>query len=72
MKNSLYVKLLISYLIFGILATIVLCTFSQHMTVRHLTMSEEQRLYREATVIANGYAANYFNAGMSVEDLQEQ
>ena len=47
MKRTLYIKFLLSYLIYGVLAFVVLFTFAQYSSVTFLERREAQRLYRE-------------------------
>ena len=55
--HSLYYKLLIGYLIFGLLGFITIATISSEMTYRHLVERESEVLYDEATMIADHGAA---------------
>ena len=50
--HSLYYKLLIGYLIFGLLGFITIATISSEMTYHHLVERESEVLYDEATMIA--------------------
>ena len=54
--HSLYYKLLIGYLIFGLLGFITIATISSEMTYHHLVERESEVLYDEATMIATGAA----------------
>ncbi len=72
MKRTLYAKLLLSYLLFAVAGIIVVCTFTQKMTGRHLMQTESEKLYREANLLAINYAANYYNSTVSIESLQKE
>lgn len=72
MKRTLYLKLLLSYALYGIIAFFVLCTFTQHMTIDYLEQNEAQSLYREAALISSNYAANYYNSTITLGELQQQ
>ena len=48
--HSLYYKLLIGYLIFGLLGFITIATISSEMTYHHLVERESEVLYDEATM----------------------
>lgn len=61
MKKKLYLKLVIGYLIFGILGFIVVSTFSAHYSTAYIQENEAEKLYREANLIASSYATNYYN-----------
>ena len=52
MKHTIYAKLLISYLIYGVIAFFIICTFTQHLTTDYIEKQEASNLYREASIIA--------------------
>lgn len=52
MKHTIYTKLLISYLIYGVIAFFIICTFTQHLTTDYIEKVEASNLYREASIIA--------------------
>ena len=70
MKRTLYLKLLLSYFIYGIVAFIIICTFTQRLTSRYMEKQEASQLYREASIIASDYATEYFKSSMSLNDFQ--
>jgi signal transduction histidine kinase len=70
MKPTLFIKFLISYVLFGILAILILCTFTQHAISTGLEQREAQRLYRESVQIASDYASSYLNSSLSLDDFQ--
>jgi signal transduction histidine kinase len=72
MKRTLYVKMLLSYILFAAAVIVVLCTFSQRMTNNTMIRNESQKLYREANLLSSGYASNYFNKTLSMEELQSE
>lgn len=72
MKKTLYVKFLFSYLLFAVICFAVLSTFTQYQTNKYVEQTESQRLYREATLLANSYGSSYFNRSSSVEMIQAQ
>ena len=47
MKHTIYSKLLISYLIYGVIAFFIICTFTQHLTTDYIEKQEASNLYRE-------------------------
>lgn len=59
MTRSLYTKLLLGYLLFGLLGFITIATFSSDMTYRHLVEQESEALYDEASLIAENCSAVY-------------
>jgi len=70
MKHTIYSKLLISYLIYGVIAFFIICTFTQHLTTDYIEKQEASNLYREASIIADDYASEYFGSSMSLSDFQ--
>lgn len=70
MKHTIYTKLLISYLIYGVVAFLIICTFTQRLITNHIEKQEASDLYREASVIASDYASEYFDSAMSLDDFQ--
>ena len=70
MKHTIYTKLLISYLIYGVIAFFIICTFTQHLTTDYIEKQEASNLYREASIIAGDYANEYFGSSMSLSDFQ--
>lgn len=71
MKRTLYLKLLTTYLLYGIVAFIVIYTFTQDATERHMKQTEAADLYREAAIIASDYGNNYFTTDFHLEDFQK-
>ena len=72
MKKTLYYKLLLSYLCFGVLSFLILSTFTQHKTNRYVEVTESQKLYREATLLSSSYGSSYFDHSVSVGNIQTQ
>lgn len=72
MKRTLYLKILLGYLLFGILGFITIATFTSHQSMKYMEKKEARNLYRESTLIATTYATNYYNSSITLEDLQQQ
>lgn len=72
MKRTLFIRFILSYMIFGILAFVVLFTFTQHSAVSWMEKREARNLYRESVLIASRYATAYTNSTLSLEDFQSQ
>lgn len=72
MKRTLYLKILLGYLLFGILGFITIATFTSHQALKYMEKKEAKDLYRESTLIATTYATNYYNSSITLEDLQQQ
>ena len=58
MKRSIYVRLVITYLIYGVIAFGVIFTFTQKFTQHHMEEYEAENLYREAKLISTDYAGS--------------
>jgi len=71
-NRTLYLKFIISYIIFGILSFIVISTFTSSKTVEYLIQDEAASLYKEASLISNKYASYFYNDDVSSEEISEQ
>ena len=72
MKRTLYPKLLVAYLVFGIFGFIVVATFTSSMTLEHMKRERADSLYKEATLISNSYAADLYNNEITLESVWRQ
>lgn len=69
MKQTLYLKFLLGYLIFGILGFILVSTVTNYGIRNRIETSEARTLYTECTEIASHYAENYYNGSMELAEL---
>ena len=72
MRKTLYLKLLLAYLIFGLFGFVAVATFVSNMTMDHLKKEKADSLYREATLIANTYASDLYNNEATLESVKDQ
>ena len=72
MRKTLYLKLILAYIIFGLFGFVVVATFVYNMTVDHLKKEAADSLYREATLVANTYATDLYNSEVSLETVKMQ
>ena len=72
MRKTLYLKFLLAYFIFGFFGFVIVATFVNNMTLEHLTREKADSLYREATLIANTYAADLYNNETSLDTVKKQ
>lgn len=72
MRKTLYLKLILAYIIFGLFGFLVVATFVTDMTFNHLKKEKADSLYREATLIANTYAADLYNTDVALETVKAQ
>lgn len=70
--HSLYYKLLIGYLIFGLLGFITIATISSDMTYRHLIKQKSETLYDEATLIADQCSKVYEGKNVNLNSAYPQ
>ena len=70
--HSLYYKLLIGYLIFGLLGFITIATISSEMTYHHLVERESEVLYDEATMIADRCSKAYEGKTINLDSAYPQ
>ena len=71
-KKTLYLKFIITYLIFGVLSFITIATFTSQKTLEFLTKNEAAALSKEATLISNRYASYFYNNKFTYEEVKEQ
>lgn len=72
MRKTLYLKLILAYIIFGLFGFVVVATFVSNMTMDHLKKEKADALYREATLIANTYATDLYNNETALETVKTQ
>ena len=72
MRQTLYLKLILAYIIFGFFGFIVVATFVSNMTFDNLKKENADSLYREATLIANTYASDLYNSETTLEAVKSQ
>lgn len=70
MKHSLYLKFLLTYLVFGFLSFFVIATFSSQMTMNYLTKSKAEDLYREASYISTNFVRSYYAKARNAQSLE--
>ncbi|NBH13553.1 sensor histidine kinase [Lachnospiraceae bacterium] len=72
MKRTLYLKLLLGYVVFGILAFLTIATFTSHQTLNYIEKNTISGMYRESNLLASSYASNYYMGSMTLEDITSQ
>lgn len=72
MRKTLYLKFLLAYFIFGFFGFLVVATFVDNMTMEHLKRERADALYKEATLIANTYAADLYDNETSLDTVKKQ
>ncbi len=72
MKKTLYLKFVLAYFIFGVFSFIIVTTFVPNMTRDHLVREKAESLYKEASLIANTYAAGLYTSETDLETVKTQ
>ncbi len=70
MRRHLYAKFLLGYLIFGVLSFLTIAFFSAHLTEKYLTQSTGEKLYTEATLLADACSIPYSGSGPDMESAE--
>ncbi len=70
MKHTLYLKLLLGYIIFGILGFVTVSTITSHMTLDYIKKETISNLYRESKLLAGNYASNYYRGSLTLDDVK--
>lgn len=71
MKQSLFLKFILAYLLFGVLGFTAIAKLSSDMTYRYLIQEQANNLYLEATLISTNYSDSQ-SVKFSEEMIEEQ
>ena len=72
MKKTLYFKFLLAYLIFGVFGFIIVSSFVSQTTYQRMLKEKAASFYKEATLIANTYAADLYQSNRTLEEVKQQ
>ena len=72
MRKTLYLKFILAYLIFGVFSFIMVATFASSMTMEQLKREKAETLYKEATLIANTYAADLYTNDIGLDTVKHE
>lgn len=72
MKINLYLKILIGYLLFGIMGFILISSLTSYFSMEYVKKNEASMLYREANLIASDYAVSYYSNDITLADFEER
>ncbi len=72
MRKTLYLKFILAYLIFGVFSFIMVATFASNMTMEQLKREKAETLYKEATLIADTYAADLYTNDISLDTVKHE
>ena len=71
-RKTLYLKLILAYLAFGLISFILIATLFSKLTFEHLLNDKAAALYKEATLISTRYADSFYRASLEAEDVRGQ
>ena len=69
LNSTLYLKFILVYIILGFLSLFTAATLASGLTYSGLKSSEADRLYAQATAMANDYLPGYFSAAITLSVL---
>ncbi|MFV0341629.1 MAG: ATP-binding protein [Anaerocolumna sp.] len=72
MKQTLFMKLTLFYLVFAFTIIIILNTFGLNLYKSRLIQDKKSLLYKEASSIATEYMTNFYEATLSLPNLSTQ
>ncbi len=72
LNSTLYLKFILVYIILGFLSLFTAATLASGFTYSNLKSSEADRLYAEATAMANDYLPGYFSGLLSGSEVKMQ
>lgn len=72
MKKTIYLKFILAYALFAVFGFIVVATFVSNMTMDQVRQRTAASLYREATTVANTYAAELYSSETSLDSVYKQ
>ncbi len=72
MRKTLYFKLVLAWIFFGLLGFLTVATFVSRLTSEHTRRKYAGDLYREATEIAGSFASDLYNSETSLDTVQKE
>lgn len=72
MRRTIYLKFILAYALFAVFGFIVVATFVFNMTMDQVRQKTASSLYREATTIADTYAAELYSSETSLDSVYKQ
>ena len=72
MRKTIYLKFILAYALFAFFGFVTVATFVSRLTYEYCQRQTSRNMYREATRIADTYAADLYNSEISLETVQEQ
>ena len=72
MKAKLLLRIIISYVIFGLCGFILIAVFTSHYTEQKLQQSLASTLRKEATLLAANYTSGSYSSKLTLKEYEEQ
>ena len=72
MRKTLYLKLILAYVLFALFGFLAVAIFVSNMTYNHIKKDKADALYKEANLVANTYATDLYNNETSLDSVQTQ
>ena len=72
MRKTLYLRIIIAYLLFGLFGFFAVATVISRITMEYCIRDKARLLYGEATHISDTYATDLYNSRVSLEIVQGQ
>lgn len=69
MRNTLYLKFIVTYLLLGIFGFFVVSTLGSYLIEKELIQQTGKALYREAVHISTNYSSNYYTQKSSLQEM---
>ena len=72
MKITLYLKILLAYIIFGFISFLSIASLGSYLAQEHVVKERSEALYKEANYIAANYALQYTENKITLRELRSQ
>ena len=72
MRKTLYFRIILAYILFGLFGFIAVATVVSRLTTQYCIRDKARALYGEASRISDTYASDLYNATVSLEAVQAQ
>jgi len=72
MRKTLYLRIILAYILFGLFGFIAVATVVSRLTTQYCIRDKARALYGEASRISDTYASDLYNATVSLEAVQAQ
>ncbi|WP_099469510.1 sensor histidine kinase [Konateibacter massiliensis] len=66
MKNRIYMKFIVAYLLFGVMSFITVATLTSDLTLNHIKANRAESLYKVANIIVSKYASGFYKGELSI------